>query len=96
MTIRVVARIAVQANKINEAQTLLAALAGPTRKEAGCVRYDLLQNNADPTDFTFDEEWESDAALDAHLRTPHISAALARMPEFVASPPDIRRYTQVA
>jgi quinol monooxygenase YgiN len=67
----------------------------PTRKEAGCISYELLQNKQDPTDLTFVEEWESDAALDAHLATEHIREALSKVPDLVAAEPDIRRYSLV-
>jgi quinol monooxygenase YgiN len=95
MTLRVVARIAVRPDKVTEAKAILSGFIAPTRKESGCISYVLLQNNADPTDFTFVEEWESDAALDAHLKTPHISAGLEKMPSLVTGPPDIRRYSVV-
>jgi quinol monooxygenase YgiN len=55
----------------------------------------LLQNNEDPAQFTFVEEWESDAALEAHLKTPHLAAAFLKMPALLAAPPDIRRYSLV-
>jgi quinol monooxygenase YgiN len=64
--------------------------------EAGCISYVLLQNNADPTDFTFVEEWESEAALEAHLGSPHLTASLAKIPALLGGPPDIRRYSVVA
>jgi len=91
--IRVVARLMAFPNKIEEAKALLLGLVEPTRKEAGCLQYDLLQNQADPTDFTFVEEWESDESLDAHLASEHIQSAIAQIPELIASGPDIRRYT---
>jgi quinol monooxygenase YgiN len=95
MALRVVARISVRPNMVAEAKAALVALIAPTRKEAGCISYVLLQNNADPTDLTFVEEWENDAALDAHLKTPHVTAALAKMPALLTAPPDIRRYSVV-
>lgn len=96
MTVRVVAHLTAQPDKIEETRALLASLTGPTRREQGCLRYDLLQSNSIPSDFTFDEEWTSDAALDAHLKAPHITAALERFAGLLVAPPDIRRYSQIA
>jgi quinol monooxygenase YgiN len=93
--LRVVARIIARPDKVVELRLLLAGLIEPTRKEAGCISYELLQNNQDPTDLTFVEEWENDAALDAHLATEHIREALAKVPDLVAAEPDIRRYSLV-
>lgn len=93
--IRVVAHITAKPEKIEELKEMLLGLIAPTRVEAGCSRYELHQNNADPTDFAFIEEWESDAALDAHLSAPHLQAAFPRVPELCSAAPDIRRYTLV-
>ncbi len=94
-TLRVVARIVANPGDADEVRSILAGLLGPTRAEPGCISYELLQNNADPTDFTFVEEWEGDAALDAHLSTPHIQDAMSRLPPLLAAKPDIRRYSVV-
>ena len=96
MSLRVVARITARPDTVAETQALLTGLIAPTRAEDGCISYMLLQNNADLADFTFVEEWESGAALDAHLRTPHLAAALEKIPALLAAAPDIRRYSVVA
>ena len=93
--VRVVARVVARPEKVEEVRSLLCGLIEPTRKEPGCVTYELLHNRADRTDFTFVEEWSSEAALDAHLKTPHVHRALVVMPDLTASPPDIRRYAIV-
>jgi len=90
-TVRVVARA-----KVNELRTLLTSLLEPTRNEAGCVRYELLHNNSQPTDFTFVEEWQNDDAIDNHLGTSHVQAALARFPELLAVDLDMQRYSVIS
>ncbi len=92
-TVHVVARLVARPDTVAELRALLLSLIEPTRQEAGCLRYSLLQNTADPTDFTFVEEWVDQAALEAHFTTPHLQAALAQAPELLAASPDIRRYT---
>ena len=94
-TLHVVAHIAARPDTVTEAQTLLQGLLEPTRREPGCLRYTLLHNPADPTDFTFVEEWADQAALDAHLASPHVQAALAEGPRLLAAVPDIRTYTVI-
>ncbi len=92
-TVRVVARIVAKSEKVNELHTLLHGLLEPTRKEQGCVNYELLHNRADPTDFTFVEEWASQPAVGAHLQTPHMQQALLKLPDLAAEAPDIRSYS---
>ncbi|MBI3724178.1 antibiotic biosynthesis monooxygenase [bacterium] len=73
----------------------LASVVEPTRREPGCVSYDLRANVADPSDFVFLEQWTGEAALDAHMKTPHVTACLAAIGPLLAGPPDIRRYRPV-
>lgn len=54
--------------------TLLAAAEpaiAETRKEAGCIGYDLHKSITDDLTFVFVERWESRAALSAHMQAPH-------------------------
>ncbi len=94
-TVRVVARITARPDTVSELHPLLLGLLEPTRREPGCLRYQLLQNRADPTDFTFVEEWADEAAIDAHFATPHLQAVLAKATPLLAAEPDIRRYTLI-
>lgn len=94
-TIRVVARLTASPEKADALKAACLAVLPPTRAETGCLRYDLLQNRADPTDFTFVEEWTTEEALNAHSKTPHIAALLKAAGPCLAGPPDIRRYRQV-
>lgn len=93
--IRVVAHLTSKPETIDETRAALEALIEPTRSEPGCIYYELMQNNDDPTDFTFVEEWESDEALDAHLASMHLQAFKARAAELLAAEPDIRRYSLI-
>jgi quinol monooxygenase YgiN len=52
----------------------LLSLVEPTRKEPGCLCYNLHQSKADPTQFMFYEQWASQADLAAHGKTPHMKA----------------------
>ena len=45
-----------------------------TRKEDGCVFYDLTQSITEPDVFTFVERWTTREALEAHFKTPHLDA----------------------
>lgn len=96
MTVRVVARLVALPDQVESLKTLLLELIEPTRQEQGCISYQLFQNAADPTDFTFIEEWQSAADLEAHLASTHIQAMGQRLSGLVAEEPDIRRYHLLA
>ncbi len=91
-TIRVVARVVALPDKVEEVKSVLMGIIEPTRQEEGCIVYELLHNQEDPTDFTFVEEWESQALLDAHLASAHIAEADSQLDGLVAAEPDIRIY----
>jgi quinol monooxygenase YgiN len=91
-TTHVVARVAALPQHVEAVRTILLELLAPTRREQGCIRYDLLENLSTPTDFVFVEEWDSEGALDAHLATPMLGAAVQKLQGLLASNPDIRRY----
>ena len=95
-SVRVVARIVSLPEKVEELKALLLKLVEATRQETGCIKYELLQNQAEPTDFTFVEEWASDDALDAHMKSAHMEAISAQLDGLVAGEDDIRRYRLLA
>ncbi len=94
-SLRVVARITARPETVNQVRDILLGLVAPTLAEEGCVVYELLQNRAEPTDFTFVEEWASDATLEAHHASPHIRSAFPKLEALVAGPPDIRTYSLI-
>lgn len=95
-TIRVIAHIKAKPDTVDATREVLTSLIMPTRLEEGCVTYQLYQNESDPTDFAFIEEWTSNEDLDAHLASDHLKMAGVRGAELFAEPPDIRRYKFVA
>ena len=44
-----------------------------TRKEKGCLRYELFVSSEDDVTMQFVEEWTDLDSLRAHLKTPHIA-----------------------
>ena len=94
-SIRIVAKVVAKPDSVEQVSSILSDLVEPTRNESGCISYELLQNRADPTDFTFVEEWETDAAIDTHLTTKHIGDALKKLAGLISDEPDIRRYSVV-
>jgi quinol monooxygenase YgiN len=79
----VVATMRAKAGKEQEVRELLESLIAPTRAEADCTTYALHQGSQDPAVFVFIEHWTDQAALDAHLGTPHLQAALPKIPELL-------------
>jgi quinol monooxygenase YgiN len=57
-----------------------------TNKEQGCIGYRLVNDCADNRVFMFVELWETQAALDAHMQTPHFKALGPAIAELLDGP----------
>jgi quinol monooxygenase YgiN len=56
-----------------------------TRKEDGCLSYDLNQDVLDKSKLVFVERWTGMDALKAHFHTPHMAAWREKAADLVAS-----------
>jgi quinol monooxygenase YgiN len=56
-----------------------------SRREPGCLQYDLHQSSENPAQFMLHETWESDAALARHFETPQMKEWAKRRDAIVAS-----------
>jgi quinol monooxygenase YgiN len=74
-TLKVVAIVETSSEKATELKNVCLRLIEPTRKESGCLSYELYEDTTNPGRFTFIEEWESQEHLDVHLKTPHLVSA---------------------
>jgi quinol monooxygenase YgiN len=63
----------------------LRALLAPTRKEDGCIRYDLHRSAEGPGAFLLHEIWETRAHHTAHTKTDHFLRWNARKDALLAS-----------
>ena len=95
-TLTVVATFEARPGKEAELRAALIGLVAPTRKESGCINYDLHISTETPAKFLFHENWTNKAALDAHLLTPHIQALLPRVDELCVEAPSITTWDKIA
>lgn len=90
--VHVVAHFAVRDDAID---AFIAAanrlLVEPTQSEVGCMRYELCQDLADPTQFVMLETWAKAADLDRHLAQESLSTVLDELRPFVSAAPSVRR-----
>jgi len=82
-TLTVVAIAETSADKAEELKSVCLGLIEPTRKEKGCISYNLYQDTTNPGKFTFIEKWQSKEHLDVHMKTPHLVAAGAAFGKIV-------------
>jgi len=92
-TIYVIAHVDVAPNP--QVPVLLAQLAEASRREAGNLRFDVVQHTQRANHFTVIEHWRSQQALDAHVAAAHTRQYRDLLQPLTGSPLDERVYTPV-
>ena len=93
--IKVVARQTIQEGKTGEFKSLVVHLVEETRKEEGCIAYQLCQDVKDETTFAFIEEWQSREALDNHMKSKHFVETMPKLDEIRKKASEVTIYTLV-
>jgi quinol monooxygenase YgiN len=82
----------VKAGKEKEFEEACRPCLAATRKEPGCVAYELNRDPDDPTTYVMYEKFKSVAALDAHIKMAHTQALLKAVPALTDGEPKIKVY----
>ena len=73
----IIANIKANEDKIELVKAELLKLIEITRTEAGCLNYDLHQDNDNPAHFMFYENWETRELWQAHMGNQHLQDYMA-------------------
>ncbi len=93
--LRVITHLEAIAGTEEQSKSLLLELVASTRQEPGCIKYELLQNIHQPTEFTLVSEWESKPSFLAHLDSVPVVELFRESSDLLAKAPDIRQYQLV-
>lgn len=69
--LKIVAVLIIKDAYKEELADVLKTVINASRKEAGCISYDLYQDIKNPLKFTFIETWKNQQAIDEHNATDH-------------------------
>ena len=92
MAFRIVARDYFQPGKKEEAMKLFAEVIAETRKEPGCISYEVHQALDDPDSTAMIETWADQAAMDAHINSEHFKRIIPQIGALTAKPSRIEVY----
>ncbi|MCL1138532.1 putative quinol monooxygenase [Shewanella pneumatophori] len=81
----IVANIIANEGSVELVKAELIKLIDITRSEAGCIQYELHQDNENPAHFTFFENWSSRELWQDHMGAQHLADYLAATEGAVAS-----------
>ncbi len=71
------AKVEAKADQIEFVQSQLLKLIPLTLKEAGCLQYELHQDNTNKAVFMFHEIWETPEHLQAHASSAHFQECMS-------------------
>ena len=80
----IVAEIVVKPDQVDLVKNALLKLIEPTRKEKGCLQYDLHQDNENSNAFLFYERWGSRELWQDHMSNAHLAEYMAVTKDAVA------------
>ncbi|WP_394525428.1 putative quinol monooxygenase [Lacrimispora sp. JR3] len=88
--IKIIANNYIKADKVEEFIRLAKGLVENTRaKDAGCIRYELLQDIKNPQILTMVEEWEDQESLNGHANSSHFKEVMAATADFSEKPAEL-------
>jgi quinol monooxygenase YgiN len=85
-------QIRIDPAKRNAAVAAATEVMAATRREKGCLAYIFSADLHDEGLIHLFEEWETQDALDAHFKTPHMAAFQKAIPTLGLKEMKIRRY----
>ena len=77
--VKVIAKFFVKEDKVEEFLKLASVLVEESRKEEGCVSYNLLQDVSNSQILIMVEEWESAKILKTHMDSAHFTSIIPKM-----------------
>lgn len=75
-----------------EALDLIDELVEESQNEAGMIDYRATTDLQDPNVVRFFEQYEDEAAFEAHTQTSHFREFEAAIPDLLAGEPDVRKF----
>ena len=78
--------------KLDEATPAAVEMMQETHKEPGCISYSFSAALDEPGTIRIFEEWESQGALDAHFKAPHMAKFQQAMGGFGVKEMVVHRY----
>ena len=87
--IKVIAKNYAKENEIKKVLELARKLVEATVKEEGCIKYEMYQDEKNPSTLIIIEEWETIEVLNNHMSSEHFQKILPQMNEYMARKPEL-------
>lgn len=79
-----------------EAVALIREMADSSRRESGCLAYEVYLSVDDPDTVVLWQQWRSLDALEAHFASEHVDAFLEMIPDYIGGEVISERFDVIA
>lgn len=93
--IRIVATVIAKDNEVDFVKAATKSIVEPSKKDEGCLQYELHQDNANPNIFIFFEIWKDQKSLDKHNGTQHLKDFIEKIEDKIDSL-DVKLISKIA
>ncbi|MGH4121945.1 MAG: putative quinol monooxygenase [Clostridium sp.] len=90
--ITIVAKNSIKQGKTEEFKLLAEKLINESRKESGCISYNLYEDSNNCNILTFIEQWENSEAIKLHNNSEHFTSIVPKFAELKESQSEINLY----
>lgn len=80
--LKLIAEDFIESDKVELVLPFYEELVEKTKKEIGCISYELYRDIKDPSHFIFIEEWRDVNALDAHVESEHFKRLVPQIDQY--------------
>lgn len=94
--INIVAKNIVKEGKIEEFKALALKLIKESRKEEGCIEYNLYEDIKNSNILTFIEKWKDEEAINLHNKSEHFTSIVPKLGELLKTDSDVDLYKSVS
>ena len=93
--ITIVAKSIIKQGRIDEYKLLTKKLISESRKEVGCISYNLYQDTKNCNILTFIEEWENEEAIKIHNNSEHFTSIVPKFADLRDSKSEVNIYKMI-
>ncbi|MCY6370589.1 putative quinol monooxygenase [Clostridium ganghwense] len=94
--LQTVSKIYVKEEQINEFVEVFKGMIEPTKKEKGCIQYEMYQDEEKPSTLIVLEQWECREDFDNHMKSEHFERIAPKMSEYMTKETEINLCYKVA
>ena len=92
---KIIVKRLIREGKLDEVIKAYEELVELTRKEEGCIAYELCQDEKDVRRLAVIEEWENQEVLDKHKNSQHYTRLLPIINELTEMKSNVERYNKL-